>query len=139
MASSHSSNPWERNTRITDSLSEAGSHEDEDEDAQSIYPGDYSTQLEELFDGEEDSESGEAEQRSDNDEDFVYDGIDADTSISYKDQLRDVLGQEDADEREEEQFDRSLSNGNGVASHEDDEPLVGVYFIHDPQFTTYCH
>jgi len=124
MAPSHSSNPWEGHTRIVDNQSDAGSPEDEDEDAESIYPGDYSTQLEELFNGEEDYET---EQRSDNDdEDFVYDGIDADASISYRDQLRNVLGQEDADEREDEQVDQSHNNGNGVASHENDKPLVGV-------------
>src|SRR5260221_384566 len=98
-------NPWEGH-RIPDILSDTGSQEDEDEDedAEFTYPGvagDYSTQLEELFDGEE-----EAEQRSDNgDEDFLYDGVDANTSISYKDQLREVLGQEEADEKEDESLD----------------------------------
>jgi hypothetical protein len=115
-------NPWEGH-RMSDIMSDTGSQEDEDEDAEFTYPGvtgDYSTQLEELFDGEQDSESGEAEQRSD--EDFLYDGLDSNTSISYKDQLREVLGQEEADEKEDE----SLAYENGAASHEDDEPLVCV-------------
>ena len=123
MAPLHASNPWEEHTRKSDVLSDAGSQEDEDEDAEFTYPGDYSTQFEELFDGEEDSESGEAEQRSDNDDEyFLYDGIDANTSISYKDQLREVLGQEDP---EEEQVG-SLAHENGIATHENDEPLVGI-------------
>jgi hypothetical protein len=121
-------NPWEGHTRTPDVQSNGASQEDEDEDAEFIYPGmagDYSTQFEKLFDGEEDSESGDAGQISDNDDDdFLYDGIDANTSVTYKDQLREVLGQEDGDEREgEQEVDGSLAHQNAA----DDEPLVGVH------------
>jgi hypothetical protein len=127
-------NPGE-GSRISDLLSDAGSQEDEDEDedAEFTYPvvGDYSTQLEEMFDGEE------AEQRSnDDDEDFLYDGVD--TSISYKDQLREVLGQGDEDEKEEKGVGESLVHENG-ASHDDDEPLVCVHLSMNPEFANYCH
>lgn len=112
---------------ISDILNNAGSLEDEDDD-EFTYPGtgDYSTQMEE-FDGEEDSE---VEQKSDDsDEDFLYDGVDANTSVSYKDQLREVLGQEnendeEEDEEEEECTEESLIHENGVTT-EDDE-LVRV-------------
>jgi hypothetical protein len=118
MASSNVSNPWEGHTRT---LNGAEIQEDEDEDAEFSYTGavgHYSRQMEELFDEEDDSQTGEAEQSSDgDDEDFLYDGIDANTSVSYQDRLREVLGQEDEDEAER-------AHENGGASPEDDEPLV---------------
>ncbi|KAK2463245.1 hypothetical protein APHAL10511_004900 [Amanita phalloides] len=57
---------------------------DDDDIPDSDHPGDYSTRMGELFD-DEDTDP----------EEFVYTGVDADTStIGYHDQLRDILGQE---------------------------------------------
>ena len=133
MASLNASNPWEGHT-VSDIMSDAGSQEDDEEDAEFTYPGasgDYSTQMEELFEGE-DLESGDAAERSD-DDDFLYDGIDANTSVSYKDQLREVLGQEDEDGKRD---DDSSVHENGIVSHEDDETLVCVP-SYGPRFTNF--
>lgn len=128
MGIANGSNPWEGHTRIPEAVGNTASPPsgDEEDDAEFTYPGavgDYSTQMEALFDGDEDSGLyGERHKSDDEDkeEEFFYDGIDADTSTSYKEQLRDVLGQD----HEEEEVERSLVLENEYFSHEDDEPLV---------------
>jgi hypothetical protein len=132
-----------RASRISDILSDAGSQEDEDEDAEFTYPGvagDYSTQLEELFDGEEDSESGEA----DRDPTMM-------TKISYTTASMQIhrlaigtscvkfLVRKTADERKRGESTTHSVMRMGLASHEDDEPLVCVRSLHEPQFPNYCH
>lgn len=85
-------------------FSSHGDHVDED------HGGDYSTRMEELFDGDEEDHGGES---GDEQEDFVYDGIDADqvTRTNYREQLLDVLGSDDtSDVFEEEEIERSLLN-----------------------------
>lgn len=117
------SNPWEGHT-VSDILSDEGSQDDDDEEAEFTYPGasgDYSTQMEELFEGEGELESSAEERSDDDDDDFLYDGIDTNASVSYKDQLREVLGQEDEDEKQD---DDSPVHENGIVSREDDEHLV---------------
>lgn len=68
--------------------------------------GDYSTRMEELFDGDEEEHAdGEEEEQ------FLYDGVDAEqvTHTNYREQLRDVLGPDDtSDVFEEEEVERSL-------------------------------
>lgn len=94
MTPSDSSNPWttevDADSSVSQDRSENDSLKSEDEDVDFTYPGDYSTHMVELFDGEEHA-SGEEDPE---DEVFIYDGVDADTSASYKDQLRDVLDQD---------------------------------------------
>jgi hypothetical protein len=58
---------------------------DDDDVSDSDHPGDYTTRMEELFDDEDQTD----------DEVFVYNGVDVDTSITdYNHQLRDILGPE---------------------------------------------
>ena len=134
---SNGSNPWEGHTGIPDVVGNTDSPPSggEEDDAEFTYPGavgDYSTQMEELFDGDEDTGLDEEGHKSD-DEDkeggFFYDGIDADTSTRYKEQLRDVLGQ-DHEEDEEEEVECSLVLENGHVYH-DDEPLVCFHCLKD--------
>ena len=76
-----------------------------DEDgAAEAHPGDYSSRMEELFDDDEDEDlrpghtNGAHLSDDDEDEPFVYDGVDAEPRVtSYRDQLRDVLD-DDAEE-----------------------------------------
>lgn len=82
----------------------------EDGEVQDGRPGDYSTRLEELMSDTEDGptshEGGEGE-RDDDEEAFVYSGVDSAPSGGYREQLRDVLGpdheEDELDEREVEQ------------------------------------
>lgn len=79
-------------------LSSHGEHVDDDRG------GDYSTRMEELFGGDE-------EEHPDEEEEFLYDGVDAEqvTGTNYREQLRDVLGPDDtSDVFEEEEVKRSL-------------------------------
>ncbi|KAF9529342.1 Golgi CORVET complex core vacuolar protein 8-domain-containing protein [Crepidotus variabilis] len=146
MASANASNPWdehqpilevpENNVQLEKSEPEAtGAEEEElDDDDEFTYPGtgDYSTQMDELFDGEDDRDEDmgpkmkfgddeEVEEDDDDEDGFMYEGVDADASISYKEQLRDVLGQ-DHEESEEDDADevleveRSLIYENGRGS-----------------------
>lgn len=63
---------------------------------------DYSTRMEELFEGEKDASD------DDDGEGFIYTGVDADNSIGdYRSQLRDVLGPEE-EHTEELEVARSL-------------------------------
>jgi vacuolar protein sorting-associated protein 8 len=85
-----------------DSDNEGDGH-DLDENAN--YGGDYSTRMEELFDGvEEGSERGPAvATRSDDEESVIYSGAGART---YKERLRDVLGpDEDIDSSDNDHLD----------------------------------
>lgn len=78
-----------------------GKYVDED------HGGDYSTRMEELFGGDEQEHGRESE----DEEEFVYDGVDANqvTGTNYREQLRDVLGPDDtSDVLEEEEIERSL-------------------------------
>lgn len=67
---------------------------DDDDVSDSDHPGDYTTRMGELFDDEDHTD----------DEVFVYNGVDADTSMTdYHHQLRDILGPENGvDENEAE-------------------------------------
>ncbi len=59
---------------------------DDDDVSDSDHPGDYAARMEELFDDDEDQTDDEV---------FVYNGVDADTSMTdYHHQLRDILGPE---------------------------------------------
>lgn len=104
-ARTHDSSPSTRlkmnDTRASSpGLSSHGEHVDED------HGGDYSTRMEELFDGDEEEHGNDEEE-----EEFLYDGVDARqvTRTNYREQLRDVLGPDDtSDVFEEEEIERSL-------------------------------
>lgn len=95
-----------------------------DPDAQIEHTGNYASRMQELLDDDEDL--GPVQDESDEDEGFLYDGVDADTSAeTYRDRLADVLG-EDIEEHEREQVGKSLiidQTGSSI-EFEDDEPLV---------------
>lgn len=72
--------------------------------AQEEHGGDYSARLEEVMSDEEDSQNAHVLSGNEEDEDdrFIYDGVDSPPSVTYRDQLRDVLGtdhEEDANEQ----------------------------------------
>jgi len=135
MASTSASNPWEDHRRIPDvSDDKGGSSSGSDEDEDFTYPdaGDYSTQMEELFDGEEDAGLGgeehkpdDEDEEDDEEEGFFYTGVDA---VGYKEQLRDVLGQDEDGEDEINEVERSLLLENGETSLEEDELPVSFFF-----------
>lgn len=83
------------------------SDDEPDEDEEDFdYQGDYSSRMEELLDDENEFDvTGD-----DDDEGFVYTGIDVEEpSGGYRDQLRDVLGAEhEDDETEEHEVESSL-------------------------------
>lgn len=91
--------------------------------------GDYSTRFEELM---SDEEHGSDHAGSDDDEEgFVYNGVDAEQGGSYKDQLRDVLGPDHEEDGSEEEVERSLmqevEENERFAASLDDEALVRTY------------
>ncbi|KAG8213972.1 hypothetical protein J3R82DRAFT_10721 [Butyriboletus roseoflavus] len=110
-------------------LSIHGEHVDED------HGGDYSTRMEELFDDDEDEHGGES---GDGEEDFVYDGVDAElvTGTNYREHLRDVLGADDtSDVFEEAEVERSLLKedpSEKFGDHDSGEPSAPAQIILDP-------
>ncbi|EJD52339.1 hypothetical protein AURDEDRAFT_180960 [Auricularia subglabra TFB-10046 SS5] len=128
-----------------DALSQAGS--DEDVDAGPVSHAEYSARMEEILDdsGSEGSEDG-----------FIYDGVDA-PKLDYKDQLREALSDDGADdegvledEKDElrvEQMVGHHGNGNGVppplivaqdnedelASNQGSEPALSTRVLMSPR------
>lgn len=93
--------------------------------------GDYSTRMEELFEEEDD---GDAHQDEEEDEEgFVYSGVDADESNGdYRSQLRDVLGLE-----HEEGYTEDLEVESPLLHKEEDEKIefdspVCVPYVNNP-------
>jgi hypothetical protein len=84
--------------QVSFDFSDHGGSDEEHED----HVGDYSTRMDELFDeGEGDLDARDEEEgKEDEGEDgFLYTGVDAaNVSTGYRDQLRDVLGQELTDD-----------------------------------------
>lgn len=122
------------------SLGFSDTEEDEHEDE---YQGDYSSRMEELF--EDGEENGEEE--DDDDEGFLYTGMDADESLGdYRSQLRDVLGHGHDDEEEEAEVERSLLHDADNEKVNPDDSEVGAFFIcisyiqnkHRFSFLMYC-
>lgn len=85
---------------------EFSDHDGEDNEEDYHHGGDYSTRMEELFeDGEDDAEAHEDDE---DEEGFLYTGVDANESTGdYRSQLRDVL-EHDLEEDEELEVERSL-------------------------------
>jgi hypothetical protein len=102
-------------------FSDFGSDDEEQIDANGA---DYSTRMGELFDDENETSAVSLPQfgpdeDGEDEEAFVYDGVDAQTSrASYREQLRDVLDDDD-DELEEREVEHSLV-------HDPDRPLVAT-------------
>lgn len=107
-------------------LSSHGERVDED------HGGGYSTRMEELFDGDEHEHGGES---GDEEEDFVYDGVDAEqvTGTNYREHLLDVLGPDDSsDVFEEAEVEHSLLK-------EDPSEKFGEVDAGEPSVSiTYC-
>jgi hypothetical protein len=97
------------------------------------HPGDYSTRMEELFEGGEEDLSDSHRKGDDSEEDdggFLYTGVDAgDLPTGYQEQLRDVLGSElsdDDDELEMDGVERALIIDDTEKKYSGDEALVST-------------
>lgn len=104
------------------------------------YSEHYSQQMSELFDGDANDFADEStsnilgnviesdHEEEDEDEEFVYTGMDSSNEpVPYRDQLRDVLGQEheeDLVEDAQEVVQSHIDDENEVSITVDDEPLV---------------
>ncbi len=119
-------------------FSDFGSDDGEHIDANGA---DYSTRMGELFDDEDETPTVsvprfDPDEDGENDEAFIYDGVDAQVSrTSYREQLRDVLDEDgedaDDDELEEREVERSLVHdlGRPPITIEDEalvSPLVSI-------------
>ena len=79
------------------------------DDAPDVGLGDYSMRFEELMsDSEEDGRHGGDEEDEDEEEGFIYNGVDSDPTSGYREQLRQVLGPDHEEEEAEE--DREADN-----------------------------
>jgi vacuolar protein sorting-associated protein 8 len=101
--------------------------------------GDYSTRMEELFEKEDDGDTRQDEE--DDEEGFVYSGIDADESNGdYGSQLRDVLGLEHEEGYTEDlQVERSLLYKEEDEKIEFDSPVCVAYVSHHTCCEIYRH
>jgi len=94
------------------------------------HPGDYSMHMEELFEGDDTESNLPGEESEEDEADFLYSGVDADSlHTSYKAQLRDVLGQdhEDGNESDVLEVGKSLVLENAEEySHPSDKSMVGI-------------
>jgi len=101
-----------------------------DNDDPLTHPGDYSTHMEELFEGDDTESNPPGEESEEDEADFLYSGVDADSSLtSYKAQLHDVLGQdhEDGNESDVLQVGKSLVLENAEEySHPSDKTMVSA-------------
>ena len=122
---------WKSSSKFTatDMLSDDNGFPTTDDENPSTYLGDYSAHMEELFEGDEAESNPPGEETDEDEADFIYSGVDADTSsVSYKAQLRDVLGQdhEDGSESDALEVEKSLVLENAEEySHHSDKTMVG--------------
>ncbi|OBZ70877.1 Vacuolar protein sorting-associated protein 8 [Grifola frondosa] len=82
----------------------------EGDEAHDDHPGDYSTRFDELMsDGEDIDGHGEGHTEDDEEEGFLYTGVDSEPAGGYREQLRDVLGPDHEDDEVDERHpERSL-------------------------------
>ena len=94
-----------------------GGHED--------HHGDYSQRMEELFNDTDDESKDDGEDElTDEEEGFLYTGMDAeDSSVGYRQQLRDVLEQNEDEEYNSnaDEVEHSLVLDSGARASVDDE------------------
>lgn len=78
---------------------------DEDTEHEDLVSGDYSTRMEQIFDeeGQVHSQGQEMDDEEDEDEEgFVYQGVDSEPRGAYRDQLHDILGSAHEDDELDE-------------------------------------
>lgn len=134
MTSPQESNPWTSaaspstlpqsisDSNDADTIRQAETDEDEDE---FTYPGDYSSHMDELFDGDDQDESDQHDsEESSGEEDFLYSGVDADAPAPYKDQLREVLGQDHDEEPGIEALEAEDTLNESIITDTADQSLV---------------
>jgi hypothetical protein len=96
--------------------------------------GDYSQRMEELFDdADDDSKDDGDDELTDEEEGFLYTGMDAeDSSVGYRQQLRDVLEQNEDEEYKlnADEVERSLALDSDARASVDDEEKLLVSSLH---------
>ncbi|TFK21978.1 hypothetical protein FA15DRAFT_575908, partial [Coprinopsis marcescibilis] len=109
------------------SESTVGLHFVDSDDEPDVHEADYShysQQMDDLMDGEdpEGNAKGAENEGSDDDEGFVYTGVDAPdiSSLSYQDQLRDVLDQDNTESSANDANEVEIS----LMVDDNSEPLV---------------
>ncbi|KAI0267108.1 Golgi CORVET complex core vacuolar protein 8-domain-containing protein [Gloeopeniophorella convolvens] len=127
----------------------------DDEEHVDTHGGDYSARMGELFDDEDEPPVHGTHAKLDDEDDdegeaFVYDGADAAVShASYRQQMRDVLGDEDEDDEdvvEEREVEHSLLHGHppiGIVVEDEAPKTVGAVtalaLSHDHTFVAAGH
>ena len=114
----------------------------DDDGSTEEHTGNYSTRMEELFDDDEDEHIRPARtngvhlsDEEDDDEPFVYNGVDAEPHpVSYRDQLRDVLDDDDASGSSEREVEHSL-----LQDAEEEVPSVIVEEAPVSPFVSYLY
>ena len=116
----------------------------EREDGELELEGDYSKHMEDIFSDDEENEEEMARRRalnacaglSDSDEDveesFVYKGRDAEKVGGYRDQLKDVLGEDVSPDQGDDELEELRIVENSLIHDEEDEPdlsLVSLVLI----------
>lgn len=135
MTSSPESNPWTNATSpstLPQSISDSNDVEtirqaEHDEDEEGFtYPGDYSSHMEELFDEDDQDESDQRDsgESSEGEEDFVYSGVDSNAPAPYRDQLREVLGQDLDEELGIEVLDTEDTLNESIITENADQSVV---------------
>lgn len=137
MTSPHESNPWTNATSpstVAQSISDSTDaetirlteHDDDDDENEFTYPGDYSSHMDELFDGDDQdvSDQRDSGETSEEEDDFVYSGVDADAPAPYRDQLREVLGQDHDEEPGIEVLDTDDTLNENILPDSAEQPKV---------------
>jgi hypothetical protein len=98
----------EGRTDVSDDDQQASTLQRVDAEDEGDYTGDYSTRMEEIMGDATGSEEPNIDD-DDEDEGFVYQGVDAEPQGAYQDQLRDILGAgPEDDELEEKEVEKSF-------------------------------
>ncbi|KAG6869129.1 hypothetical protein C0993_001694 [Termitomyces sp. T159_Od127] len=130
MSSSTSNDPFQYTASDAASTSRQPSPVLSDVNAEQ-HSGNYTTQMEELFNDESETHGGTDAEDDEDDEDegFVYTGVDAPAiPTGYADQLRDVLGSEHTD-------DEMHTRGIEISSvHEEDDKTSNNNGAHEESF-----
>jgi hypothetical protein len=80
-------------------------HDTDEAEHEDLGAGDYSARLHEIMNGVDNIEQGDVNGdaiEEEEEEDFVYDGVDAEPRGDYREQLRDILGPDHEDDELEE-------------------------------------
>lgn len=134
---------------VPTSHTQAQSHGDMDmnpeagpEDGELELEGDYSKHMEDIFSDDENEEetvrrralnarAGLSDSEDDAEESFVYDGRDAEKVGGYRDQLKDVLGEDASlDEGEDDESEELRIVENSLIQEDEDEPDLSLVSFH---------